>query len=496
MLASALALGLSALARPSIRQWPQSVPSGASRYTAVGATANADPQLIPTIGAAVKHPHNPLAVQDKPWEARCDNSYPNVEHDPSDPLGAWRLWYGCFIVSYGGGQGSHRQNAWLYANSSDGLAWTKPNLGKLDLSKLKDPKPASFNTIKTANNVVLGNSDGMGIFRDHVDPDGSRAFKAFGTGCFGADALTECVSGTAVSADGLHFKNATELKWPAPQRYDDHQNLHFDEMENRYMLTTRDYTSGSGRDIGIVRSTEEGPAGWGKWAATAENVEQGNNDHQLYSQITFQFYDIYLGLVMVFDTASAASYGHGTVHCRLSWSKDSHKWAWVDKGGLTGEPLIPLGSMSTDPAKNEFDSHITFASAFPIVMPDDKSIRLYYAGGNGPHNGARNTSLGLVTFRPDGLLSMSGTGNMTTVAVACTGAQLVVTVDILAPGGSVAVGMDSGDVGVAQATAITANATDHPVSFKGGADFSAHVGKDVSLVFELRGASVFTFGFQ
>ena len=91
---------------------------------------------------------------------------------------------------------------------------------------------------------------------------------------------------------------------------------------------------------------------------------------------------------------------------------------------------------------------------------------------------------------------MSGTGNLTTVEVPCTGAQLVVTVDVLAPGGSVAAGLALGDVAVSQATAITANATDYPVSFKGGADFAAYVGKNVSLVFEVRGASVFTFGFQ
>ena len=91
---------------------------------------------------------------------------------------------------------------------------------------------------------------------------------------------------------------------------------------------------------------------------------------------------------------------------------------------------------------------------------------------------------------------MSGTGHLTTVAVPCTGVQLVVTVDIFAPGGSVAVGMASGNVAVAQATAITTNATDHRVSYKDGANFAAHIGKNVSLVFEIHGASVFTFGFQ
>jgi hypothetical protein len=83
---------------------------------------------------------------------------------------------------------------------------------------------------------------------------------------------------------------------------------------------------------------------------------------------------------MVFDTDEPDQYGHGTVHTRLSWSNDSHHWSWVDQGGLTGKPLIPLGKMSKDSKANDFDSHITFAGTFPIVMPEDHSIRLYYAG--------------------------------------------------------------------------------------------------------------------
>ena len=48
----------------------------------------------PVIGRVEKHPMNPLFGQDRPWEPRLDNGYPNVVHDPSDPRRPWRLWYG------------------------------------------------------------------------------------------------------------------------------------------------------------------------------------------------------------------------------------------------------------------------------------------------------------------------------------------------------------------------------------------------------------------
>jgi hypothetical protein len=221
-----------------------------------------------------------------------------VVHDPKDPNGAWRAWYGCFIVAYNAdkGQGEQRQNGNLYMRSDDGITWEKPNLGRLDLAKLPDPKPDIFATIGTNNNIVLGRSDGVGVYKDLFDRNASRKFKVFGTGCFGSDALSDCVSGTAVSADGLNFTDATEEDWPDPQRYDCHQNLFFDEKEDRYLLTTRDgFDGGSGRDVGFVRSTVNGVEGWNQWENHTELVEEGDDAHQLYSQITFSYYDIYLG---------------------------------------------------------------------------------------------------------------------------------------------------------------------------------------------------------
>ena len=54
-------------------------------------------------------------------------------------------------------------------------------------------------------------------------------------------------------------------------------------------------------------------------------------------------------------------YTGSKVHCRLSWSRDAATWQWVDKGGLTGADLIPLGAGPNDiskPGPNAFDSHM------------------------------------------------------------------------------------------------------------------------------------------
>ena len=127
------------------------------------------------------------------------------------------------------------------------------------------------------------------------------------------------------------------------------------------MLTTRTYPGT--RAIGLLR-TPSWPSET-EATETLTQVEVGNSHHQLYSQITFRFYDIWLGLVMVFDADDAAKIG--TVHCRLSWSPNGRDgWSWVDTtgstdDGLTGPVFLPLGPPGS------YDSHITFAADAPVI---------------------------------------------------------------------------------------------------------------------------------
>ena len=75
-------------------------------------------------------------------------------------------------------------------------------------------------------------------------------------------------------------------------------------------------------------------------------------------------------------------------------------------------------------------------------MPDG-GIRIFYMGGDGPHdNGGvdksgagRNTSFGLATLRPQGFAGISGSGKMTTRPLKASGTAVTITADILAPGG-------------------------------------------------------------
>jgi hypothetical protein len=109
---------------------------------------------------------------------------------------------------------------------------------------------------------------------------------------------------------------------------------------------------------------------------------------------------------------------------------------------------------------------------------------------------ARNTSLGVATFRPDGLISVTGSGAVNTIEVLCTGAHLVLSADV-SSGGSVAVGaVGSSAIGVDQAIPVTSSVSDSVVEFEGGATFASMVGKKVTLTFKMKAASVFAYGFS
>jgi len=505
-----------------------------SKHAAISVVDTLSKGLKRVAGVA-KTRAEPLLVQDTPWEPRLDNGYPNVV-PPESPKDPWQLWYGDCVKGCG-------TQVLLYANLTDGLTWEKPNLGLFDVGTVRPDLKA----IGKANNIVL-EGGGIGIYRDPRATDPSRKYVAFGPGCYTASASespseacnmmwSEAEEGgvrrvqagagyprqdLAFSSDGLRWSDATAVTWPSPQRYDCHNNLFRVASSGKYAATTRDgFSAAPGRAIGIALSPNASLEFNTKGAPRL--TLGGSLEYQLYSQITFAWLDIFLGIVMVFDAQDP----DGRVHCRLAWAPGARTpadadatatatatattgadadntlpvplgpWAWVEgDGGLTGTETIPLG------ADGAFDSHVCFAAASPVTWQGEE--RIYYMGGNGPHSGERNSSLGLATLRQDGFAAVSGSGTLVTVELLVTGPWLTATVDVHdgaagANGGSVRLGLRSGDgpAGLAadKAVPFTSNRTDAHVSFEGGADFSSLIGTKVVLEAQLDDAMLYSVGF-
>ena len=225
----------------------------------------------------------------------------------------------------------------------------------------------------------------------------------------------------------------------------------------------------------------------------------------------------------MFDTALPSTIGHGTVHTRLSYSKAGPlgPWEWVDPAGLLAKPaFIPNGKMK----EKEFDDHIIFPAHIPFTVqpPPPLSskngttqqpavVRVYYMGGNGPHNGARNTSLGLATLRADGFSGISGTSAssfQTTSKVKVTGKYLRVSVDRTSAGDddvtataaafSFKIGVSSvKGLGVADCNGAEggSDVTDAVVEYASGATFESLVGTSVVFEIQMAHAILYTISF-
>jgi hypothetical protein len=427
------------------------------------------------VGKVTKHAGNPLFGEDRPWEARMDNVYANVLFDREAKL--YKCWYSPFIVdaahtttpreqwgraSYGqvrrrlGRSGkSRRVMGVCYAQSSDGLKWTKPRLGIHEFDG------------KASNLVAIG-PHGAGVFMDPREKDPKRRYKMF---------VKSKGMSVAFSPDGLH--------WGKPQRCekidvagDTHNNAFWSPELGLYVGITRTW-GGRPRVRQVARTQSADFVNW----TPAKVVLQGLWPHlQTYAMPVFRYGGVYLGLVMIYRTKADRT------HCELTWSPDTRVWHRIDPN----TPLIP-----NSPKKGDYDWGCVYAAACPVFL--DKEIRLYYGASDGQHGNWRRSFLALATLRPDGFAGFEPKDDgkpalIHTVPVACNGKRLAISAD--AKGGSVRVAVrDADGRALGDCKPVTADVTDGVVGWAGGSDLSALKGKSLQLTFELRNAKLYAFRF-
>ena len=227
-----------------------------SKRLFIDPTVVASTNAVLTMGRAVKHP-TPLLVEDRPWEHTFLNMFPSIWLDPANSV--YKMWYwaavhcsgklcrrnppGCTTWPCSNPPASQpgtckceiadtgHYNPYtagiLYAESRDGLTWTKPslNLTMLDNS--------------TNNNVVLAGGqyvvDGFSVLLDERDVP-SRKWKLCSFAARGQM--------LAVSADGLHWNNWTEIPKgndgsSANGRWDTYPSSHWDESKQQFVIFDR-----------------------------------------------------------------------------------------------------------------------------------------------------------------------------------------------------------------------------------------------------------------
>ncbi|MCE5279933.1 MAG: hypothetical protein ABFD92_16405 [Planctomycetaceae bacterium] len=421
------------------------------------------------VGRPVKHAGNPLFVQDKPWEPRFDNGYPNIFYDQQERL--YKCWYTTFVIDKAQettpparrkkGEyfsiGHKLEKPWrvvglCYSTSRDGLNWTKP---RLDVCPWNG-KPSS----------VLGvGPHGAGVVKDLAEQDPARRYKMF--------MLDDRIRGMAVafSADGVRWS----ASHPCPEmaaRGDAHNNALWVPQLKRWVGITRTW-DGQARQRLVARTESEDFLHW----TPAVEILRGEGTRQIYSMCVFPHAGVYLGLMMIFDTAS------DRVHVELAWSPDTIAWQRIDPG----TPLI-----ANSPRRGAYDWGTVYAAASPIVYDDHTA--LYYIGGDGCHGDWRDGCLAMATLRPDGFAGYMPTaaqGHVITPPVQWGGA-LGVSADI-ARGGSLTASVLLNGKEAVRSEPLARTGSGALLRWGDKARIAALIGKGVQLKFHLRAAKLYSF---
>lgn len=451
-----------------------------------------DPRLIAKaervrliLGKVTKDLHNPLFGQDKPWEPRFDNLYPNVIYDDED--GIYKCWYTPYLIDPGTTDTPRTLRPYrtyiesgielgvCYAKSKDGIVWEKPDLGLVEFKGSKK------------NNIVMRRDDSgdpgeAGVIKDLREADPSRRYKML---CYRYGASVEKSPGTmalAFSKDGLH--------WSKPQLCPE-IHAHGDTHNN--LLWLPEPGTALGRWVGFTRLWASGQRLVGRtesldlslWTPAVEVLRALPSERrQTYAMLVFPHANLYLGLVMVLNEDG----DNDTVDCELAWSPDTVRWERI----CPGTPFIPRGALGN------CDDLCLFAAAYPI--PRQGEIRLYYGGSNGKHSGFRDGFFCLAHLRPDGYAAlapeMAGhAGIVETHPVTCMGTQLHVTTD--AAGGRVRVSIiDADGYDLDDCDPINGNCTDEIVRWRSKKDLSDFLGKYFRLRFEAMAAKLYSFTFS
>jgi hypothetical protein len=426
------------------------------------------------LGTTTKSLQNPLIVEDRPWEVRFDNVYPNVIFDSE--FRQFKCFYSPFIVdenvaSTPASQQStvryrvtpSREMGLCYATSRDGLKWERPDLGIV-----------SFDG-SSRNNILMRGVHGASVIYDVDANNPGEKYKLLAGHEVPGDKRYMVMS---TSSDGIKW--STRKACPSIESEGDtHNELIWAPTLQKYVGFTREM-----RDQRLVTRTESDTFQY--WTKAVE-VLRGTPESQTYSIQVFPCGGIYVGLLSMLDVKT------DRVRAELAVSRDTIEWQRI----CPGQPFI-------DNSQNigEYDYGCVYCAA-PVRVGDEELV--YYGASDAPHSGWRKGSLGLATLKKGrwaGFAHVAGdnqpesknSGTIVTAKLVCRGAKL--QVNALSHGGAIRVGVvGQKELSTASCTPISGDVVDHTVEWTNGRDLAEFLGKSIQLEFRIQEGTLYEFSF-
>ena len=335
--------------------------------------------VIRTIHPADKYPANPVLWPSESWEKPVSVIYGSVLQNQ----GKFRMWY---HNGYGVG----------YAESGDGISWSKPQLDVLAVDGHKTNTVIVRNATEGAN-VIPYYYEIFGVHRDDREQDPSRRYK------MGFLSIDRNYSGpredpfhrgqrrglgVAGSPDGLAWTLIDS--WTTDAICDGATHWMWDPALGEYVLYGRTkhippaiskawqddpwFKYHWGRSVARVQSPD-----FLRWdfsdPATAPVVMSADTNDlpctEIYSMLVFPYESVYIGLVQVFHNRADG----GFLDIQLAMSHDGVQFERVGDRS----PFIPLGPVGSWDRFNH-----SIANNPPIAIGDE--LRFYYGGRTYRHS--------------------------------------------------------------------------------------------------------------
>ncbi len=351
-----------------------------------------------------KHDGNPIiAGRQKPWEVAI--AWTSVYRNPK--TGKYQLWY----QAYAGDEAKDRTRRCVvsYAESDDGIHFTRPNLGLFD-----------FNGNKETSIVLVANggkSDryGVSVVVDESEPDQSHRYKMAYFDFTKENGREFPGLNVAFSSDGIHwakyphgplspasygnhgepvpFTDETNRPWSTPLSMADALDAFYDPLHHVYAIYGKMWI--------------DGPDGGMYWKHAAGRIESKDFIHwspaqlvaapdekdppwvEFHTMPVFFYNDCFISPLQILNRGL----GGGVVDIELATSRDGFHWE---------RPFRNSFWLSRTP-KGNFDSGSLFVSAQPVLVGDE--MRFYYGaysqGATGSDDQKLTTGIGLATLPKD-----------------------------------------------------------------------------------------------
>ena len=417
---------------------------------------------------------------DKAWEGTgtnwpCTYLFGSVIYDTDASI--YKMWY----QSYDDPTGKYYV---CYATSSDGITWTKPNLGIYIFGG-------------NTNNNIVGETQIPSVVKDTAESDPNKRYKMYG---FQGPGYNICGYYIWYSADGLNW-----TKPYSTPRLDsagaDVCTMAYDSTNSKYISSNKyDVPNPDGHGRRIQRNSTS--TDFVTWSTPElgfqcdEILDKGSYLRtDIYGMGLYPTDGVYFSFPWIFHHTQDKTGGgeDGPVDVQLAFSRDFKSWVRPSRVAV-----IPNGSAES------FDAGSIYTASYPIIVGD--KVRLYYGGWTGTHDPNTLPTTGRIGFtewRKDGFVSLNtgGTeGTVITKTLKFTGSKLYLNVNA-SGGGSVKVEILNSDDTVKtgysknDCTAITTDNLNIAVRWGESSDISSLAGQSMKLKFYMTNAKLYSFTF-